>query len=92
MVSCAPWFGIQAFSRPSSPQAAAPDRLSIGAGATRRFWMTAETTTSQPAKRSGLLALGSPKVQTTFVPAAGKTRPRSPLSDWCMVATVGRMS
>ena len=91
-VPCAPWLGIQAVSRPSSPQAAAPDRLSIGAGATRWFWMTAETTTSQPSKRSGLLALASPWVQTTLVPASGKSRPRSPLSAWCMVATAGRMS
>ena len=91
LVPCAPWFGIQAVSRPSSPQTAAPDRLSIGAGATRWFWMTSETTTSHPSNRSGLLSLSSPNLTTTFVSASGKSRPRSPLSAWCIVATAGRI-
>ena len=77
-VSWAPWFGIQAVSRPSSPQAAAAARVSIGAGATRWLTMVRLTTTSQPSNRSGWSAAASPKVAVTFVPASGNSRPREP--------------
>ena len=85
----APWLGIQAVSRPSSPHAAAAERDSIGAAATRRFWMTSLTTTSQPANRSGLLPAASPKVQTTLVPAAGNSSPFSADSASFMSTTAG---
>ena len=73
-VPWAPWFGIQAVSRPSSPQAAAAARVSIGAGATRWLMMVRLTTTSHPSNRSGRSADASPKVAVTFVPASGNSR------------------
>ena len=51
LVPCAPWFGIHAVSRPSSPQTAAAARVSIGAGATRWLRIVRVTTTSQSSKR-----------------------------------------
>ena len=55
-VPCAPWFGIHAVSRPSSPQDAAAARVSIGAGATRWLTIVRETTTSHPSNRSAARA------------------------------------
>ena len=72
-VPCAPWFGIQAVSRPSAPQAAAAARVSIGAGATRWLTIVRETTTSHPSKRSATRAEASPMVAATLVPAAGNS-------------------
>ena len=89
LVPCAPWLGIQAVSRPSSPQEAAAERDSIGAAATRRFWMISLTTTSHPANRSGSLPAASPNVQTTLVPAAGNSRPFSADSASFMSTTAG---
>ncbi len=89
---CAPWLGIQAVSRPSSPQTAAAARVSIGAGATRVFWMVSLATTSQPSNRSGFDADASPNVQTTFVPASGNSSPFSPDSASFMLTTAGRKS
>jgi hypothetical protein len=73
-VPWAPWFGIQAVSRPSSPHAAAAARVSIGAGATRWLTMARLTTTSHPSNRSAWNAAASPKVAVTFVPASGNRR------------------
>ena len=92
LVPCAPWLGIQAVSRPSSPQTAAAERLSIGAGATRVFWMVSLATTSHPSNRSGLVADASPNVQTTLVPASGNSSPFSPASASFMLTTAGRKS
>jgi hypothetical protein len=72
-VPCAPWFGIHAVSRPSSPQAAAAARVSIGAGATRWLTIVRETTTSHPSNRSSARAEASPIVAATLVPAAGNS-------------------
>ncbi len=69
-VPWAPWFGIQLISLPSSPQAAAAARDSIGAGATRWLVNVWVTTTSQPSNRSGFRLLASPKFATTLVPAS----------------------
>ena len=72
-VPCAPWFGIHAVSRPSSPQAAAAARVSIGAGATRWLTIVRETTTSHPSNRSAARAEASPMVAATLVPASGNS-------------------
>ena len=71
-VPCAPWFGIQAVSRPSSPQAAAAARVSIGAGATRWLTMVRLTTTSQPSNRSARSAAASPNVAVDVRPGLGE--------------------
>ncbi len=73
-VPCAPWFGIQAVSRPSSPHVAAAARVSIGAGATRWLMMVRLTTTAQPSNRSARSAAASPNVAVMFVPASGNRR------------------
>ena len=85
---CAPWLGIHAVSRPSSPQAAAADRDSIGAGATRWFTIVRLTTTSQPSNSFGSSSVSSPKRPTTFVPASGNSRVLS-ASASSMVTTAG---
>ena len=72
-VPCAPWFGIHAVSRPSSPQDAAAARVSIGAGATRWLTIVRETTTSHPSNRSAASAERSPNEAATLVPAAGNS-------------------
>ena len=78
---CAPWFGIHAVSRPSSPQTATAARGSIGAGATRWLTIVRVTTTSQPSNRSALSAAASPKEAATLVPASGnRTTPPSAAS------------
>ena len=64
---CAPWFGIHAVSRPSSPQTAAAALVSIGAGATRWLMIVWLTTTSQPSNRSGVERGG-------IAPVAGHVR------------------
>ena len=69
-VPCAPWFGIHAVSRPSSPQAAAPARTSIGAGATRWFMIVCRTTASHSSNRCSSSAAGSPKLAAILVPAS----------------------
>jgi hypothetical protein len=72
-VPWAPWFGIHAVSRPSSPQAAAAARVSIGAGATRWLTIVRETTTSHPSNRSAASVERSPNEAATLVPAAGNS-------------------
>ena len=69
-VPCAPWFGIHAVSRPSSPQTAAAARVSIGAGATRWFMIVRVVTTSHSSNRCSSSALASPKFAATLVPAS----------------------
>ena len=60
--------------RPSSPHAAAADRDSIGAGATRWLMMVMVTTASQPSNRSSAALERSPNSIATLVPAAGNSR------------------
>ena len=74
---CAPWFGIQAVSRPSA-QLAAAALVSIGAGATRWLTIVRETTTSQPSNRSAANLAGSPNDAATLLPAPGNSTGASP--------------
>ena len=60
---CAPWFGIHAVSRPSSPQAAAAALVSIGAGATRWFTIVRVVTTSQSSNRCSSSSAGIAEVR-----------------------------
>ena len=91
-VPCAPWFGIHAVSRPSSPQDAAAARVSIGAGATRWLTIVRETTTSHPSNRSAARAEASPMVAATLVPAAGNSTGASPSAAVVMSMTGVSMS
>ena len=90
-VPCAPWFGIHAVSRPSSPQAAAAARVSIGAGATRWFSIVRLTTTSQSPNRPGSNCAVSPKDAATFVPASGNSSAGAPAAS-AISTTAGRTS
>ncbi len=82
----APWLGIQAVSRPSSPQTAAAARPSIGAGATRWLRIVRVTTTSQSSNRCS--SSSAPYVVTVLVPAAGNSRVSSPAAS-CGSTTAG---
>ena len=75
-VDWAPWFGIQAVSRPPS-QAAAAARASIGAGAIRWFSMVALTTASQPSNRLASSA-AAPNLAATLVPRPGNSKAAVP--------------
>ena len=71
-VPCAPWFGIQAVSRPSV-HTAAPARTSSGATATRWLSTSWLTTTSQSAKMSRSGASFGELAKQTFVPTSGNS-------------------
>ena len=90
LAACAAWVDSQAVIRPSAPGAAAAERLSIGATATRWLATSCVTTTSQSAKKSSA-KLSTPKVQTVLVPAPGNSSVSS-LAASRMSTTGGRAS